>query len=279
LVLQNVVGFVDFSQGRSEKADVTYNNEVSAYDAFYILMKASGTISTLPVEDSLFSKVSVKQIPEIAYEVDRNHRENDNELVLKIIAHSIKDFSSFYIDIRFNDYVIEYNSYTVDQRYSHFLSANSYENGRLKFAMAGNSVKDANGSIIELIVSLKEENSTADLFEINTIKINEISILNEEGSNKLPETFDLMQNYPNPFNPETSIKYQLPENCTVSLKIFNVLGQEVRTLINNNEKKSGYYSIKWDGRDNYGIAVSSGIYIYRIKAGNFVRSKRMVLIK
>jgi hypothetical protein len=94
----------------------------------------------------------------------------------------------------------------------------------------------------------------------------------------IPTTYDISQNYPNPFNPTTTIKYQLPHSSDVQLIIYNALGQKVRTLVTET-KEPGYYEVMWDGRNDGGIQVASGIYLYRIKAGEFVRSKKMLLLK
>jgi len=94
----------------------------------------------------------------------------------------------------------------------------------------------------------------------------------------IPTTFALEQNYPNPFNSETTIKYQLPEAGKVTLRIFNVLGQEVRTLVDG-VKEAGYYEVHWDGLDNGGRSVSAGIYIYRIQAGEFKQTRKMLFLE
>ncbi len=94
----------------------------------------------------------------------------------------------------------------------------------------------------------------------------------------IPATFSLGQNYPNPLNPDTYIDYQIPEDCHVSIKIMNMLGQEIKTLINEN-KTAGFYTIYWDGIDNGGNHVVSGIYFYQIKAGSFVYTKKMTILK
>ncbi len=91
-------------------------------------------------------------------------------------------------------------------------------------------------------------------------------------------SFNLSQNYPNPFNPSTVIRYQLAGNSKVSLKIYNLLGQEVRTLINTFQN-AGEHSVIWDGRNHLGHAASSGIYIYRLKAGSFMQSRKMLLVR
>ncbi|UCF65430.1 MAG: T9SS type A sorting domain-containing protein [bacterium] len=96
--------------------------------------------------------------------------------------------------------------------------------------------------------------------------------------NLLPQTVQLENNYPNPFNPITQIAFSLPQNSTVSLKIFSVTGQLVNTLISSS-LSAGQYTVTWDGTNPYGQAVSSGVYIYQLKAGNEIRTKRMHLLK
>jgi len=94
----------------------------------------------------------------------------------------------------------------------------------------------------------------------------------------VPTTFELEQNYPNPFNPTATIQYALPKAVQVELKVFNILGQAVKTLVNQ-EQAAGYYQVVWDGKDQTGQPVSTGIYLYQIKAGDFVETKKMQLIK
>lgn len=89
----------------------------------------------------------------------------------------------------------------------------------------------------------------------------------------LPKEFALLQNFPNPFNPWTTIKYDLPIDTRVSLKLFNILGQEVVTLVNE-EQKAGYKSVEWNATN-----VASGVYFYRIQAGSFIASKKLLLLK
>jgi hypothetical protein len=90
--------------------------------------------------------------------------------------------------------------------------------------------------------------------------------------------FHLFQNYPNPFNPSTLIEYELKEDCYVSLNIYNLLGQKVRAL-ESGERSKGFHSISWDGEDNNGKEVASGIYLYQLATGDYKQSKRLVLIK
>ena len=94
----------------------------------------------------------------------------------------------------------------------------------------------------------------------------------------LPRKFSLSQNYPNPFNATTIIKYDLPKTSDVEITIFNVLGQEVTTLVDK-KQPPGYYEVRWEGTNVQGKPVASGIYFYRIEAEEFVASKKMMLLK
>ena len=95
---------------------------------------------------------------------------------------------------------------------------------------------------------------------------------------QIPNEFSLEQNYPNPFNPETKIIYQIPKISRVTIKIYNILGQEVRTLVDK-EQTMGEYKVIWDGKNNSGIPLSSGIYIYQLRTKDFINSKRMILLR
>ncbi|MDZ7261032.1 MAG: T9SS type A sorting domain-containing protein, partial [candidate division KSB1 bacterium] len=102
-------------------------------------------------------------------------------------------------------------------------------------------------------------------------------------SEALPETFDLSQNYPNPFSAagiksETRISYQLPRASQVSLKIYNTLGQLIKTLVDQ-KKEAGFHTTFWDGRDEQGRMVASGIYFYQLKAKDFIQTRKMLWLR
>jgi len=94
----------------------------------------------------------------------------------------------------------------------------------------------------------------------------------------IPIKFNLSQNYPNPFNPVTTIKYQIPKFSEVNLEIYNIAGQLVKTLVNKNQPM-GYYLINWNGKDSNGQNVASGIYFFRLIANDFIKIKKMVLVR
>ena len=94
-----------------------------------------------------------------------------------------------------------------------------------------------------------------------------------------PTEFALLQNFPNPFNPETTIGYELAESADVTLQIYNVVGQVVRTLIAAESQSAGRYQMRWNGMDDRGVPVSSGVYFYQISAGEFQTVRKLMLLK
>lgn len=156
------------------------------------------------------------------------------------------------------------------------------------------SVSVANSAIITatitnnvLTVTKKVSGSTSitvigtDTFDgsrINhTVAVNVVSDV--ETGEVVPTEFTLSQNYPNPFNPSTTIKFGLPKEAPVTLEIYNVLGVKVRTLIAGETMSAAFHTLVWDGKNDGGVAVPSGVYLYRVHADQFQASKKMTLIK
>lgn len=94
-----------------------------------------------------------------------------------------------------------------------------------------------------------------------------------------PQSFRLEQNFPNPFNPNTIISYSLPQISEINLTIYNMLGQKIRSLVEKINQSEGTHTSRWDGRDDAGKQVPSGIYIYRMQAGEFVQSRKLMLLR
>ncbi|MGE5412479.1 MAG: alpha-amylase family glycosyl hydrolase [Clostridiales bacterium] len=136
-------------------------------------------------------------------------------------------------------------------------------------------------------INVADNNMTVNLqpgeFHIYTtqkLPMPEADILNdvERDNSTVVNSFALGQNYPNPFNPSTVISYQIASPSNVSLKIYDLLGREIKTLINQ-QQNSGSYHVEWKGDNNQGMKVSGGLYLYRLEAGNYVSTRKMMLIK
>lgn len=143
----------------------------------------------------------------------------------------------------------------------------SYGNSRLVFDQAPNhtfltttDLKDIAGNTLNFV--------NGDLItDVQTV-----------GEILAPSEFILHRNYPNPFNPMTRISYELPQPAKAVIKVLNLMGQEVRTLVAQ-DMPAGYFEVFWNGRDNAGHRVSSGVYLYQMQAGNFAQTKRMLLLQ
>jgi len=104
------------------------------------------------------------------------------------------------------------------------------------------------------------------------------SAVSEKAGSKMPTRFVLKDNYPNPFNPETRIEYSVPKQATVTLEVYNTIGQKVRTLVNQTVQ-AGNHVVTWNGRDDAGRMVSSGVYFYKLHSGSTQITKRMTFLQ
>ena len=101
---------------------------------------------------------------------------------------------------------------------------------------------------------------------------------------EIPTTFSISQNYPNPFNPTTTIKFGLPAEAKVSIRIYNSIGQEITRLVNGKTLNAGYHQQIWDAKNSNGVSLASGLYIYRIEAvatdgKEFIQTMKMMFLK
>jgi hypothetical protein len=178
----------------------------------------------------------------------------------------------------------------LSERSGHFLVQYRDDgNGKLHmvlFNMSNDPIPVGEGSIVSLPVTL-----SLDVEEDFGIELKEIALADEraalipvgQGPSR-PVAFELGQNYPNPFNPSTTIKFTLPSavdggaTLPTSLRIYNVLGEVVRTLVDEPMVPGVHHEV-WDGRDDHGNRVASGIYFYRLRAGDLQHAKKMVLMK
>ena len=111
-----------------------------------------------------------------------------------------------------------------------------------------------------------------------TLVLSDSPVKVEDPTSQIPTEFALGQNYPNPFNPETAITYQIAQPGQVILRIYNLLGQAVTTLVDE-RMPQGFHSVSWNGTNEAGVAVTSGVYLYRLSSGNFVETRKLTLLR
>lgn len=134
------------------------------------------------------------------------------------------------------------------------------------------------GELFETKMTLMTNDPDEILIEIPVSLFVDFGLTVESSVNSLPESYTLEQNYPNPFNPTTEIRYAIPEAEFIQLEIYNILGQKIRTLVNEFQP-AGYYQITWNGRDDANSVLPSGIYFYKLKSEHFKKTRRLILLK
>jgi len=142
--------------------------------------------------------------------------------------------------------------------------------------------EDGDGNVVDGDITIKV---CSDSFWVNGDGYaTSVGVEEDEQTGVIPKGFGLLQNYPNPFNSSTTICYTIPDRDRegrphrTTLKVYNILGQEVGALVGE-KQSAGYYQVLWNGRDNSGKDISSGIYFYRLQVGDFVQTRKMVVLK
>jgi hypothetical protein len=173
-----------------------------------------------------------------------------------------------------DDYLIEYNEINP---------------GEVIVAASGNNPNAQSGLLANVNFEVLEGFTDETTVSITNVRLNEqepvevstemtISyVLGIDGA-AIPDVYALHQNYPNPFNPITRINYDLPEDALVNITIYDMMGRQVKTLINS-EQSAGYRTIRWNGTNYLGQTVSAGLYMYVIQAGDYRKTRKMVLLK
>lgn len=146
--------------------------------------------------------------------------------------------------------------------------ANAIEPGEFVVADIPFALSDPSAMVVENFIVADENNNAMQKVEIEILYSNPLLVMD----------YKLFQNYPNPFNPFTLINFSIPKDEFVTIKIYDMIGQEIKTLVNGNTK-AGTHTLNWDGSDKNGAIVSSGSYIYKMTAGEFVQARKMILLK
>ncbi|MBI5214357.1 MAG: right-handed parallel beta-helix repeat-containing protein [Ignavibacteriae bacterium] len=285
LTLQHVVGIITFSATQQTAANVSGDATVSAYDASLILRFVVGSITGFPGS----GKISVDAGSVIACNF-KTEKIGDEFVHLYLNLNNALGIYATDFKLSYDVNELEFTSVQKTEVSKEMSLYHHSSDGSVDVAMAGSNPFAENGSVVKLVFKMKDAAKSKDVirFTLNNFKLNELDMTESvrEVVHKvkgLPTEFALEQNYPNPFNPLTIVNYQLPIDNVVTLKVYDMLGREVATLVDGMQE-AGYYAQPWNGTDANGQQLASGIYFYRLEAfadgkQTFNMIKKMSLIR
>jgi len=250
-------------------ADVSGNGTVSAMDASYILQYVVGLIDAFPAElnSKIRAEMNEKKANEhIILSLGESVELGNNEFSVPLTFTNLTELFALEIDLDFDGAGLE----VIDVKTSEALDGtsltfNKSKVGKLTLAMASANAIAEDGEFVNVVFKLKDAHTASALhikrFIANEMDMSKSAVNSEVAGVNLPDKFELYQNYPNPFNPTTTIGFDVPNaNSHVRLEIFNILGQRVKMLVNN-VYSAGRYKVIWDGTNDAGMQVSTGVYI------------------
>ena len=286
--------FVDFfgmpADGEAAKYDLNESGGNIGFDDFFIFVDNFGqTITGKRWADfTLTDEISTFGVKMLSSSLT-----NKKDISVQLWARNIEDLVSFGSVLEYDPRVLHFNHAKPGPEHLLISDGDSAPlfavmwkkpgqialgNGRLN----GKTV-DGNGLLADLhftligdpnkaIIALRKTYTSSPTFGIR-------SVSHLESAKLIPSKYFLYRNFPNPFNPSTTIKYTLPSATEVQLTVFNVLGQQVRSLVNNQKQSAGFYSLTWNGLNDNGKQLASGAYFYRLRTSNFSKTRKMTLIQ
>jgi len=211
---------------------------------------------------------------------------------VQINLSAAEDIQGFFSEIEFNASHLELTNITWSSTLDQFAKEFEIIDGKARIAGAGQKLSVSSADFATLnFKRLEGFNEDSTWVVIKTVRWNEgeetagtdtstiiLTSVGDKDEPALPNGFSLSSNYPNPFNPQTTIVYKIARNANVSLIVYNLMGQQIRTLFKGHRNR-GTYTATWDGRNKFGQGVSSGLYFYRLVGDSFVATKKMLLLK
>lgn len=297
LVLEYVVNPTGLNTVQQTVADVSGNGTITAYDASLILQYVVNLISCFPAEVGANVKqlspsskqyLVLQKVSGVRLSVGTATVMHGDSFTVPIDLKNVSGVASVEIALKYDPTLMSFSNAKISDAASGMQMTyfNDKQKGLIRIAMAGSAMLQNDGDIADITFGVSNDIRGKQSAQIAV----ECFLANESDLTKLatpgnieiigkPTSYQLDQNYPNPFNPSTTIGYQLPnDNTHVRLVIYSMTGQIVKTLVDVNQD-AGVYKAVWDGTNNFGVKVSSGVYLYRIAADKFVQVKKLLLLK
>lgn len=281
-ILKYLVGYLELDHQQLLNANVSSDTTVSALDAYLILQHVVGLITSMPYDTTNGLLLASGDI-----EMSDGGIQPGQSAEVPLYLTNVSNILSFEGTVTFKPEHLTLDTLIWSEISDGLVIETKAENGEIKFAGVG-SVSDGQIGVFATLRFTVNENFSESKTAVSLTKIrwNEEPIMENVAAARLtnslvgtdfppgiPAEFNLSQNYPNPFNPKTTISFQLPKSVFVNLSIYNITGQLVKILINE-PKNAGYYNIEWNVKN-----VDSGIYFYRIQAGEFSSVKKCIVVK
>jgi len=284
IVLRYLVDLIELDSLQMVIGDVSADTSLSTLDASLILQYVVGLIDELPY------------IPGTQYlatgDLTMADQGADPGMLVEIPIH-ISNGSNIYGftgTLNYDHTILSYDTLLLsDYLDGYLLEFNELSPGEIRIAAAGNDPDGEAGVFATMVFYVTDAFTEETSISITDLTWNEGEMIDVAAemtityglgidAAAIPDVFALHQNYPNPFNPITRINYDLPEDAMVNIMVFDMMGRQVKTLINS-KHTSGYWNVRWNGTNTHGESVSAGMYIYTIRAGEFRQVKKMVLLK
>jgi len=209
---------------------------------------------------------------------------NDGRWLIPLEMEFSDEAYSGSFKVLFSNPDLKFTSSSIDSSLTdEILFASNASSGSVNFAFA--SAQPLNERAVKINIffeEIKPVTPSVSNFEFVYVVVDDksatVTVVDNQSDKQVPMDWHLSQNYPNPFNAETIIKYQLPEASKVTLSIYNLSGQEVVRLVDE-EKNGGFHQVQWDGKDSMGRSVTSGVYVYRITVDKYEKGRKLVLLR
>lgn len=278
-----------FNEIQRRVADVSAMAGITAYDASLVLQYVVGKIGIFPLE---FNKLnpSSPMLPKTAQltsvGLTSGTIEHGKRTTIMLSASGMKNVYSADVALSFNSAHLRVVDVKAVGAAVNASIAESRKDGSVRIFIASSKVLQSDGDLVEITFEAMDDvrGTVQAPISFSRLYLNETNVESQASESFItitgkPTKFALEQNYPNPFNPTTTISYQVPENGQqVKIHIYNLLGQQVRELVNTTQD-AGEYSVTWNGLDDHGTKVASGVYIYRMTSGSFSSVKKMLMVK
>lgn len=290
LILRHTVEAIQLAPVQARVGNVSGDTTIDPLDASLILQYVVGLIDTFP--GGLGKRMKIEaQLSAFSFVVVPTTTTGEYDLSVSVNKPS--NTYGIAMSIGFDTSLVTAKSIKQTTLTDSMMIFTNFPKGKANVSLAGTKPINSAGEIIRFTFVLKGRSISNDavVFTMKRFVLNETDYagdiggisLNVKEEKSIPNEFVLGQNYPNPFNPITTIAYQLPADANVSVTVFNLLGQTVKTL-RHADQSAGYYSVNWNGTDENNNPVSSGVYLYKIVAQSrgkelFVSTKKMLFLK